>query len=765
MRTTVTRRDFVRLSSVAAVTVAFGSGASLLAGCSSSPDEQDQEEQASTAETGITTLSVSDGAFSFNGSEESTLFTGAALSLVPSHASGTILLHYCDEQGQEQTVEAGPLNEPVHITGTMKMLNIDGVDAQGVFSIDPEASIDALCIGDIERAEISGSVCHLIMLGCGQAHALDGSSIHCAMIGQGDGELAVDASAEVETAALSVPESDCITGTPPDTATVLENPQSVEAFHSFLLEASPSTSTWDNLIDAVEASHESGQEGAAELTPVMLPSFKAQTAWADEVTNPEEGALGKTAETEENLKEATIVPDDYGDAEEEALTEGNGLADDAEPEYEPDVLGGASNGLIVDAGLELLNEGLKSLADAALDGAMEYGKDTLLNLIFGGKDEVSEQLTKIEGELETIESELSELIRWQKSQAYCTQVDNYLSKFSAAMRTDIGFLDGIRASIDEGTDGAEKEQSRRQFAEDLYANERYMVNHEYVYTMAAKLGNEILQIYTSTGTHLLGAFDSLMINQFKWEHHGYEARESFQSGVATNFLSLASYAEFCLKAHIEAIKDNPDKEKELREAVTYWNQLFHRAGESLDPLSLGLDMNEFESDQETDGICVQVAKLFDERLVKRLDESMRYYQVPGHEVRIAAAAKKLSTKQSAGTKQAQFMQDGAGHKVMLQEQYLNMYADYNKEKQLTDILFGKDEGNLTPPNETNLDFIGYAQPLIEKGRITHPGHLPYKEFYAPMVKNNGSTENRYITRNKSQQSKVQSVSGIGVFRV
>lgn len=49
--------------------------------------------------------------------------------------------------------------------------------------------------------------------------------------------------------------------------------------------------------------------------------------------------------------------------------------------------------------------------------------------------------------------------------------------------------------------------------------------------------------------------------------------------------------------------------------------------------------------------------------------------------------------------------------------------------------------------------------------MTHPGHHYYSEFYAPMVKNNGSTENRYITRNKSQQYVVKSVSGIGVFRV
>lgn len=708
----LTRRTMIKTSAVLIGSCALGFTGVASLGCSA----DNSGGNASSNDSDQVLLHVDDQRFFINGDAAGTAFSGAALSLVPNLADGTIALCYRNSENPDPCcMTLAPLGSPVIVTGTLRMLNVDGVNSDGVVSIQPDAAIGVLSLGSIKTADIEGSVDHLIVVGKSDAIVHDGARIGQATLGDSYADLVINANSSV--GGVDAPFEAQVSGEGSGSAhvTVTGDEGAAEQRHGMLLEAANDDAAWENAV-AVLAGAATTQQAKAPAGSTA--AFATDSGAASSFANP---FAPQTAYADEAAGDAAIDTEDAADDENDenllSFTPGEPLETDSEPDdsasdeqpaedFQQDVaaLGAEDPAPEADVALEaidLLIAGLKFIGEQAAGRAFEYGSSSLLELVFGGNDESAQiiaQLTEIQGQLDDIERKIAQVIAQFDKQACYLQVNNYLSKFSAEMRWDLSKLRSMTESIDALPDGDEKEARRKEFAENLYSNPRYQVCGRYVYDMAGVLGNEIMQCYTGTNKNLFGAFDELMVLSYKWEHHGYEMRANFQSSVLSNFMALIDYSTFCLNEHYLAIKDDPEKKTELAEWLGFWKGLFGTA--TLPETALALLAEDDDADGAATGVANEVAAMATaQKLVKRAD-NIRYYQVPGHQVQIAANAANVHTTQGGGLKQTQLMRDSAGHCVLTQDQLINMYLDYDKKKTLTDILFGEGEGNLAAPRNT-----------------------------------------------------------------
>ena len=761
----ITRRTMIKTSAVLIGSCALGFTGVTSLGCSA----DNNGGGASSGESDQVTLHVDGQRFFINGDAAGTAFSGAALSLVPNLADGTIALCYRDGENPDPCcLTLAPLGSPVIVTGTLRMLNVDGVNSDGVVSIQSDATISVLSLGSIKTADIEGSIDHLIVVGKSDAVAHNGARIGRATLGDSYADLVINANSFVGD--VDAPFEAQVSGEGAGGArvTITGDEGAAEQRHGTLLEAANDDAAWEDAIAALTGTATTQQakapvgSGTASTNP-----FAPQTAYADET------AGGTTIDTEDTA-------DDDNDENLLSFTPGEPLENDGEPDvssndqpaedFQQDVaaLGAEDPAPEADVAIEaidLLIAGLKFIGEQTAGRAFDYGSSSLLDLVFGGNDESAQiiaKLTEIQGQLDDIERKIAQVITQFDKQACYLQVNNYLSKFSAEMRWDLSKLNSMVESIDALPDGSEKEARRKEFAENLYSNPRYQVCGRYVYDMAGVLGNEIMQCYTGTNKNLFGAFDELMVLSYKWEHHGYEMRANFQSSVLSNFMALVNYSTFCLNEHYLAIKDDPEKKTELAEWLGFWKGLFGTA--TLPETALTLLAEDDDADGAATGVANEVAAMATaQKLVKRAD-NIRYYQVPGHQVQIAANAANVHTTKDGGLTQKQLMRDSAGHCVLTQDQLVNMYLDYGKKNTLTDILFGEGEGNLAAPRNTGAPFVAYQLPLIDERQMKHPSHLYRHKYYAPIVNNDGTTDRAYVALHDNGK-RIFNFTGIAVYRV
>ena len=772
----LTRRTMIKTSAVLIGSCALGFTGVASLGCSA----DNSGGNASSNDSDQVLLHVDDQRFFINGDAAGTAFSGAALSLVPNLADGTIALCYRNSENPDPCcMTLAPLGSPVIVTGTLRMLNVDGVNSDGVVSIQPEAAIGVLSLGAIKTADIEGSVDHLIVVGKSDAIVHDGARIGQATLGDSYADLVINANSSV--GGVDAPFEAQVSGEGSGSAhvTVTGDEGAAEQRHGMLLEAANDDAAWENAV-AVLAGAATTQQAKAPAGSTA--AFATDSGAASSFANP---FAPQPAYADEAAGDAAIDTEDAADDENDenllSFTPGEPLETDSEPDdsasdeqpaedFQQDVaaLGAEDPAPEADVALEaidLLIAGLKFIGEQAAGRAFEYGSSSLLELVFGGNDESAQiiaQLTEIQGQLDDIERKIAQVIAQFDKQACYLQVNNYLSKFSAEMRWDLSKLRSMTESIDALPDGDEKEARRKEFAENLYSNPRYQVCGRYVYDMAGVLGNEIMQCYTGTNKNLFGAFDELMVLSYKWEHHGYEMRANFQSSVLSNFMALIDYSTFCLNEHYLAIKDDPEKKTELAEWLGFWKGLFGTA--TLPETALALLAEDDDADGAATGVANEVAAMATaQKLVKRAD-NIRYYQVPGHQVQIAANAANVHTTQGGGLKQTQLMRDSAGHCVLTQDQLINMYLDYDKKKTLTDILFGEGEGNLAAPRNTGVPFVAYQLPLIDERQMKHPSHLYRHKYYAPIVNNDGTTGRAYVARYDNGK-RIFNFTAIAVYRV
>ena len=776
VRNGLTRRTMIKTSAVLIGSCALGFTGVASLGCSAG----NNGGGASSHESDQVTLHVEDQRFFINGDAAGTAFSGAALSLVPNLADGTIALCYRDGENPDPCCTTlAPLGSPVIVTGTLRMLNVDGVNSDGVVSIQPDAAIGVLSLGSIKTADIEGSVDHLIVVGKSDAVAHDGARIGQATLGDSCADLVINANSSVGDVDAPFEAQVSGEGAGGTRVTITGDEGAAEQRHGTLLEAANDDAAWEDAIAALagtattqQAKAPAGSSTASATTAASASAtaanpFAPQTAYADEAASDVVIDTEDTADDDNDENLLSFTPEDPLETDGEP-----DMSSDDQPaeDFQQDVaaLGAEDPAPQADVAIEaidLLIAGLKFIGEQTAGRAFDYGSSSLLELVFGGNDESAQiisKLTEIQGQLDDIEREIAQVIAQFDKQACYLQVNNYLSKFSAEMRWDLSKLSSMTESIDALPDGEEKEARRKEFAENLYSNPRYQVCGRYVYDMAGVLGNEIMQCYTGTNKNLFGAFDELMVLSYKWEHHGYEMRANFQSSVLSNFMALINYSTFCLNEHYLVIKDDPEKKTELAEWLGFWKGLFGTA--TLPQSALTSLAEDDDADGAATGVSNEVAAMATaQKLVKRAD-NIRYYQVPGHQVQIAANAANVRTTKDGGMTQKQLMKDSAGHCVLTQDQLVNMYLDYGKKKTLTDILFGEGEGNLAAPRNTGVPFVAYQLPLIDERQMMHPSHLYRHEYYAPIVNNDGTTGRAYVAV-RGNGRRIFNFTGIAVYRV
>ena len=190
----ITRRTMIKTSAALIGSCALGFTGVTSLGCSA----DNNGGGASSGESDQVTLHVDGQRFFINGDAAGTAFSGAALSLVPNLADGTIALCYRDGENPDPCcLTLAPLGSPVIVTGTLRMLNVDGVNSDGVVSIQPDATISVLSLGSIKTADIEGSIDHLIVVGKSDAVAHNGARIGRATLGDSCADLVINANSSV----------------------------------------------------------------------------------------------------------------------------------------------------------------------------------------------------------------------------------------------------------------------------------------------------------------------------------------------------------------------------------------------------------------------------------------------------------------------------------------------------------------------------------------------------------------------------------------
>ena len=184
MENAITRRDALKLTATATTLLVSGGALVMIAGCGakSTADSPGNAEPAPSE----TSFRVEDGKWFSDWTEETKQgipFTGSKLGIVPSGDGETLAIAYCNADGVKQVVQIGPANVPVRVHGDIEMLAADDIASRYVVLVDEDATIDALFLGGIDRAEVSGSIASLIVAGKADAELRAESSVQSVIMG------------------------------------------------------------------------------------------------------------------------------------------------------------------------------------------------------------------------------------------------------------------------------------------------------------------------------------------------------------------------------------------------------------------------------------------------------------------------------------------------------------------------------------------------------------------------------------------------------
>lgn len=198
MENAITRRDALKLGATATTVIVSGGALVMIAGCEANSTADSPCYAAPTPSE--TSFRVEDGKWFSDQTEETKqgiAFTGSKLGIVPSGDGETLAIAYCDADGVKQVMQIGPANVPVRVHGDIEMLAADDIASRYVVLVDEDATIDALFLGGIDRAEVSGSIASLIIVGKADAELHPESSVQSVIMGDSRADVRVNAGALV----------------------------------------------------------------------------------------------------------------------------------------------------------------------------------------------------------------------------------------------------------------------------------------------------------------------------------------------------------------------------------------------------------------------------------------------------------------------------------------------------------------------------------------------------------------------------------------
>ncbi|MGI6105764.1 MAG: hypothetical protein ACOYD7_06220 [Raoultibacter sp.] len=729
----LSRRSFVATGALLVTTGCIGMSTFSLTSCTTETANQQPE------------FRVDNGKFYIDGTEEGIVFSGSKISLIPNAAVDMITVHYQDASGAPATKDFLPLGESFVVNGNHDgMITVDAFVEEDASISTTEADIGVLSLGAVNTAELNGSFDHVVAFG--NTNIILGDEASVGEMTLAHGAVTTEISEDASLGQVAAVEEVMVPSEASSDETIAHE-EAIELHGAFSEEFREEASTAESgavkfneqgiaveLVENLEV--DSGSENND-------PPADGGEVLADSELSEQE-AEESLAGTEQELSAELMSEIGVGDTQ-------VGVSFENEDE-----LGALASGL------EILLSGLSFIGKGAAGAVISYGTTTVLQLILGKSDssaEILQKLDDVKKHLSEIERQIAEIANMLVKMEYATQVNNYLTKYSSTMRAGILFLDGYVANIDKGVDGEQKAADQKQFADSLLTKDEYKVNGNWIQKMTLILGEELLQTYVGTNTNLFGAMDGLARYAYRWEHQAYSYRSNFQLSILAVYTTLLAYSKLALNKGIADTKDNPQKRDIYFAYLTDWENLFGSA--SIEDADYFSNSN---SDGNKAGNLAQVLEIANKQKVTVRDNSVRYYQVPGHEILMTATAAVMGVSAKGGISQTQFMRDAAGHNVLTQEQYTTILQDYGKSKSLTEILFDKQEGNIAPPSDTSLMFAGYSQPLI---KVSHPHINPAstsRSYFAPVVDKGGNLDKKQLVWTRGGRVLYYKVNAIGVFR-
>lgn len=331
--------------------------------------------------------------------------------------------------------------------------------------------------------------------------------------------------------------------------------------------------------------------------------------------------------------------------------------------------------------LQCIKEGLSALTKLSDIPGLDDVAGALFDKIFPDQnaEQIASSLSKINADIQNIEGQLQEdyeqIIDNQNLNTLQGELNNF-EQNAQPYETAAQLLLGDVNTINNEPDSSKKEADMQHFLNVTVPQSA--VGSQSIVSTAVTFGG-----FISGNTNILGLYNQEAIYEFKWENQGYETREAFQADALSTFTALTAIAE----------------------------------------LELSEEQNNGVSTASTDFSYLQtnisdVNKTVGKEAVVERPSYERYYQVPGHECLLAAAA---DARQVNPNFPSGWSGDFNDYENQLRNnQFVNLftyqsplyentrfvntnptanwlkeiYADYGNNEALYHIFFDQDKGNI-----------------------------------------------------------------------
>ena len=810
MENAITRRDALKLTATATTLLVSGGALVMIAGCGakSTADSPGNAEPAPSE----TSFRVEDGKWFSDWTEETKQgipFTGSKLGIVPSGDGETLAIAYCNADGVKQVVQIGPANVPVRVHGDIEMLAADDIASRYVVLVDEDATIDALFLGGIDRAEVSGSIASLIVAGKADAELRAESSVQSVIMGDSRADVRVDAGAlvsevyapyaeqvEFESVPCAVRTVDADYASQANKAFVrVLTGQGTEDERAFVLGLCA-----DLELPPVVADAAGSAKTSTTASPVSLGPEKAYADEADKA-NASSAASSQADTASEDTDDADAA---FSDKEE--LT-----SDDPEwsrlEDFQPDPDTPIDEDCIelpTDEELAAANQDtendipfvqgdidtiLKGVANLTLNKTVTYATNTLLSAIFGSNNGVERALGEISARLDNIEREIQAVYTAIQEAELCSIINELIKTYFRNTTDLVDFIEKFNhdymKDFQEGTDdyiAARKRVAMYLATASSAENPRLTVDGKTVDAYAIDYCSALLAEQVGVALNPLEAYFKLSLLKSPWEQNTIAGRVGFQDEVVNKFGLLCGYAAFALRGYMDYLVDDvtlsDEKRKvEISQCIASWEQLF--GTDSANEIANDYEVtNEFSSIRATrdnesnseEGYATRASRLIESYKVVPHADKWRHFMVPGKEVTLMTQAAVLKVNKSTGANQPQLTVSSDTHLVADIDSFRKIYDYYGGKKTLHQILFSQDEASIALPDAGKKEDYSFSVSGVEPKAdryIKSKGAIEHSQYYTPVVSGKMKLSQRnyynYDNNRGSKTEKYFDITLLGVY--
>ena len=810
MENAITRRDALKLGAAATTVIVSGGALAMLAGCEAKSTADSPCYAAPTPSE--TSFRVEDGKWFSDQTEETKkgiAFTGSKLGIVPSGDGETLAIAYCDADGVKQVMQIGPANVPVCVHGDIEMLAADDIASRYVVLVDEDATIDALFLGGIDRAEVSGSIASLIVVGKADAELHPESSVQSVIMGDSRADVRVNAGAlvsevyapyaeqvEFESVPCAVHTVDADYASQANKAFVrVLTGQGNEDERAFVLGLCSDLELPPVVIEAADAAKTS-----AAAFPVSLGPEKAYADEADKANaNSAKGSQAGTASEDTDDADATF-------SDKPELT-----SDDPEwnrlEDFQPDLDAPIDENCIelpTDEELATANQGaendipfvqgdidtiLKGVANLALNKTVTYATNTLLSVVFGSNNGVERALGEINARLDNIEREIQAVYTAIQEAELCSMINELIKTYFRNTTDLVDFIEKFNRDymkdFQEGTDdyiAARKRVAMYLATATSAENPRLTVDGKTVVAYAIDYCSALLAEQVGVALNPLEAYFKLSLLKSPWEQNTIAGRVGFQDEVVNKFGLLCGYAAFALRGYMDHLVDDvtlsDEKRKvEISQCVASWEQLFgtDAAGAIANDYEVANEFSRIRATRDNasnneEGYATRASRLIESYKVVPHADKWRHFMVPGKEVTLMTQAAVLKVNKSTGANQPQLTVSSDTHLVADIESFRKIYDYYGGKKTLHQILFAQDEASIALPDAGKKEDYSFSVSGVEPKAdryIKSKGAIEHSQYYTPVISGKMKLSQRnyynYDNTRGSKTEKYVDITLLGVY--